>query len=108
MSAPPKLGTVLTIPQVAKLAGWSDDRMERHLKALNRELGGLLLRNVSRGTVRPRWTVTLEALQRVAPEWFEDAETLRSRVESLEAESKHQRAMLNMVVMRIEQLGRVG
>lgn len=100
----PKMGTVLTIPQVAKLAGWSYPRMRRHLEALNRELGMTLLRNVSRGKERPRWTITLEALQKVAPEWFSDGTTLRERVEALEEKTEHQRKKLELVVMRVEQM----
>ena len=46
--------------------------MLAHLLALNAEVGGTLLRNVSRGALRPRWTMTLEALQSVSPQWFRD------------------------------------
>lgn len=93
MSAQPKLGKVLTIPEVAAIAGWDRRRMLRHLQRLNQEVGGMLLHDIGRKG-RPRWTVTLKALQAVAPSWFSDPETIQSRIESLEDEVKR----LNRVV----------
>lgn len=84
--SPAMLSTVFTIPQVAKMAGWTPSRMFRHLTTLNEQLGGMLLRNVSRGTERPRWTITLSALQAIAPQWFHDPESLQRQVEWLKAE----------------------
>ena len=76
------LSRVLTIGQVAKLAGWRRERMWRHLTAMNARLDGELLVNISRGK-RPRWTVTLGALQAIAPQWFHDPESLQRAIDSL-------------------------
>jgi hypothetical protein len=95
-----QLGKVLTIPEVAAIAGWHRKRMWRHLVRVHRETGGMLLRNI--GTeARPRWTVTLAALQRSAPEWFTDPETVQARLDALEAEVKtlrHRLATMGQVV----------
>ena len=86
---PATLNTVLTIAQVAKLAGWSTQRMRRHLIAKHRELeaeGGVLL-DVSRGRRHQhRWTITLLALQRIAPQWFIDCEALQRQIDWLSNE----------------------
>lgn len=74
------LHRVLTVAEVARLAGWSYDRMLAHLLALNAQTGGMLLRNVSRGPKRPRWTITLEALQSISPEWFVDRATIEAQL----------------------------
>lgn len=81
--APATLNTVFTIAQVAKMAGWSTRRMRRHLLAKHHEMGGKLLHNVSRGKERPRWTITLRALQAIAPAWFLDPEALQRQIEWL-------------------------
>lgn len=73
-----ELDHVLSIAQVARLAGWSYDRMLAHLLHLNRETGGMLLVNVGRGKERPRWTITLSALQTVSPQWFQDPEEVKT------------------------------
>jgi hypothetical protein len=66
-----KLCIPLTVKQVAKALGWSRVTTWRTLKRLDGELMGMLLKNV--GTKRkPRFTVTLEKLQMVAPQWFVD------------------------------------
>ena len=67
------LGEVLTVAQLARRIGWSYDRMLNHLAAVNARTDGKLLRNVSRGTQRPRWTLTLGALKATHPEWFQRA-----------------------------------
>lgn len=103
MSAP-KLGRVLTISQVAKLAGWGYHRMLRHLLKLNEELGGTLLSNDGRGS-EPRWTVTLENLRRVKPQWFSDYSALPERVEELEALVKHQGEVIDMLSERLKRAG---
>lgn len=92
----PTLGPVLTIPQVAKLAGWSYDRMLAHLLSLNRETGGILLVNVGRGKDRPRWTVTLKALQSVSPQWFQDPEELRAILEDHSRRLKRVEAIVDL------------
>lgn len=85
MSAQPKLEKILTVVEVAAIAGWDRRRMLRHLQRVHRETGGMLLRNI--GTAeRPRWTVTLAALHRCAPEWFSDPTTVQARLDALEAE----------------------
>ena len=76
-----KLGRVLTIPEVAKLAGWDRIRMWRHLSRLNHELNGMLLH---RAKGQRRWTVTLTALQAIAPQWFVDEASLEARISELE------------------------
>lgn len=61
---------VRTIPEVARLVGWSEDRMRRYLLSMHVKSGGRLLHNTSRGSARPRWSLTLHALRTVAPQWF--------------------------------------
>lgn len=88
-----KLDKVLTIPEVAAIAGWQRRRMLRHLLRLNSEVGGMLLHNI--GTkARPRWTVTLAAMKAVAPAWFSDDESVATRLEALEGEVKQLRRLL--------------
>lgn len=78
-----RLDKVLTIGQVAALAGWHRRRMLRRLLRLHDETGGQLLVNVGKEG-RPRWTVTLGALQRMAPQWFVDDETVEARLSAVE------------------------
>lgn len=99
----PRLDKVLTIPEVAAIAGWNRRRMFRHLTRVNRELGGMLLRNIGTES-KPRWTVTLAALQRVAPEWFVEPEAVQARLEALEREVKHLRRIVAETNQTIAQL----
>ena len=93
----PPLTTVFTIAQVAKMAGWTRIRMWRHLTTLNGKLGGKLLCDVSRGAVRPRWTVTLVALQAARQQWFHDPKTLQHQVDELREENAELRSRLERV-----------
>lgn len=93
MSAQPKLDKVLTIPEVAAIAGWNRRRMYRHLMRVNAEVGGMLLRNIG-SREHPRWTVTLAALRQVSPQWFTDPETVHARLEALETEVRHLRKLV--------------
>jgi hypothetical protein len=95
------LGPVLTIPQVAKLAGWSYDRMLAHLLAMNRECNGMLLVNVGRGASRPRWTVTLSALQSVSPQWFQDPEELRAILEDHSRRLRRLEAIVDLHTVKL-------
>jgi hypothetical protein len=97
------MGKVLTVPEVAAIAGWSRRRMLRHLLRVNERLGGMLLRNIGTDE-HPRWTVTLDALQRVAPEWFTDVEALNARIEALELEVKKLRMQLGTVASVVTEL----
>lgn len=77
------LDQILTMPQVAALAGWSRRRMLRHLLRADAQAGGTVLRNV--GTPRrPRWTTTLAALRKLAPAWCVDEESVDARLVDLE------------------------
>lgn len=104
MTAPDKrLDKVLTIPEVAAIAGWHRRRMLRHLLRLNQELGGMLLHNV--GTrKKPRWTITLRALRAVAPAWFLDAEALHSRLEEVEGDVAQLKRIVALHGKAIDQL----
>lgn len=82
------------------MAGWTRARMRRHLIARNRELGGTLLVNVGRGTERPRWTVTISALQAVSPQWFHDPETIQRELDEL----REQNEELMWRVTRLERI----
>lgn len=98
-----KLTKVLTVSEVAAIAGWERRRMLRHLLKVNREAGGMILRDIgSRG--RPKWTVTLAALQSIAPQWFSDPETVQARLESLEAETKQLRRLLGTIGRTVAEL----
>lgn len=76
------LTPVLTIPEVARRAGWSRLRMWRYLVRENRRRDGGLLVNVSAGGERPRWTVSEGALRSLMPQWFADAEQVHMRLEA--------------------------
>lgn len=83
-----KLGKILTIGQVAELAGWSYKRMRRRLVALHESSGGKLLQERRGPRGKKRWTVSLVVLKELAPRWFsdtdkEEAEELRAEVERL-------------------------
>jgi hypothetical protein len=109
MSAQPKLGKVLTMPEVAAIAGWDGPRMRRHLLRLNAEAGGKLLHNIGGKGKHARWTVTLANLQRVAPQWFtspDDAiSELKDRVEAVEAEQRRLRKLTTALGVAIESIG---
>lgn len=101
--AQPKLDKVLTIPEVAAIAGWDRRRMLRHLQRLDREVGGMLLHNI--GTAEhPRWTVTLAALRCAAPNWFTDPTTVQARLEALEAEIRQLRKLVVVHGKTLEEL----
>ena len=89
-----ELHEVLTIPQVAKRAKWSRWRMWRHLVAADRELNGMLLRNVGRNPARPKYTVTLAAVKALHPQWFFDPEDIQQRVTALEEENRELRGQV--------------
>lgn len=97
------LDKVLTVAQVAALAGWQRRRMLRHLLRMNEQLGGMLLKNVGSKRV-PRWTVTLANLQRVAPQWFVDAESVEARLRDLEEARDEQRRIIALQNERIRDL----
>lgn len=86
-----ELGEILSIAEAARRAKWARRRMWRHLIALNRELGGLLLVNVARGKIRPRWTVSVAALKLVHPQWFQDPDGLQHQLDALRDESRETR-----------------
>ncbi len=99
------LGKPITIPKLAKIAGWERKRMWRHLKRLDAELGGRLLFDKNKGTNRPpKFTVTLEALRQISPQWFSDATSLAARVEELEDEVRRISKDLSMQAKVIEQI----
>lgn len=79
-----RLERPMTIPEVAAMAGWTYDRMKRHLQRLDEELHGMLLKK-SAGKNR-RNAVTLAALKRACPDMFEDVRLLRVEVDELRAE----------------------
>jgi hypothetical protein len=98
-----RLGRVLKVGEVARMAGWDEQRMRRHLLKLNEELGGTLLRNTST-TKTPRWTVTLEALARVAPQWFHDdsdSDSLVARMRRAEDRIDDQGRVLKALVAKL-------
>lgn len=80
--------------------------MRAHLVALNEEMHGMLLRNVSRGNQRPRWTITLRALQSVSPQWFLDRETIIQRLEELEHRVRRVENVQTMHTERLVAMGR--
>jgi len=82
-----RLGKLVSIAQVAQVAGWEYQRMRRHLVRMNEQLGGLLLSDVrSEGSSRPRYMLTMAALEQVQPNWFAQCQSLGARVEELEEE----------------------
>lgn len=100
------LAKVLTIPEVAELAGWTRERMWRHLKAVNTDLGGMLLRNTSRGDRRPRWTISISALKAIAPQWFQDAEAIETRIVALESRMGRSEKIQDILVERLAELAK--
>lgn len=76
------LTPVLTIPEVARRAGWSRVRMWRHLRREHARLGGGLLYNAGGGAKRPRWTVSEGALKALMPQWFADPEAVHMQLEA--------------------------
>ncbi len=92
------LDEVYTIPRLAKLIGWNRRRLFRHLLALDREQNGTILANVSHGSQRARWTVTLRAVKALHPQWFYDPETIERQLEFV----KEQTDSLRARVVRLE------
>lgn len=98
-----RLEPVLTIAEVARRAGWccedrKDDakscdgcstcengelRMRRHLITQDKQLGGMLLTKTGTGR-HTRYLVTLGAIEQIHPEWFVNADKVRTRIEVLE------------------------
>src|ERR1700761_1576653 len=74
------LDRILTSTEVAAIAGWPRRRMLRHLLRLHERHGGGVLVNVGTPGGRPRWTTTLGALKRIAPQWIIDEEDITARV----------------------------
>lgn len=102
-----KLAKIFTVSEVAKLAGWSRKRMLRHLLRLNAQTGGAVLRDI--GTPkRPTYTVTLEALQATAPQWFRDDDTLEARVEHVEGMTDRLLRLVGVHTQQIATLQRNG
>lgn len=84
------LTPVLTIPEVARRAGWSRQRMWKYLVREHARHGGGLLHNMSMGTQRPRWTVSEGALKALMPQWFADPEAVHMQLEACaENASRH-------------------
>lgn len=100
----PSLQKILTIPEVAAIAGWDGPRMRRHLLRLHAETNGMLLHNVGGTGRNARWTVTLANLQRVAPQWFSDPESVQARLEALEAEVRKLRRLIGTVGQAVESM----
>ncbi len=98
-----RLAGSLRISQVAEMLGWKYDKTRDHLLTLNAELGGLLL--TSRGSGRRRrYTITLAALRRCMPDWFESVENLTSRVEEIEDALKEQTWRVKTVACHVGSL----
>lgn len=76
--APPvgDLTRVLTIGDVARMAGWDTRRMWEHLRHQHELSGGTLLVDMGRGSKLPRWTITMAALKSLHPAWFRDDEAV--------------------------------
>lgn len=62
--------------------------MRRYLVAKDRELGGTLLVNAGQGKLRPRWTVSLYALQALNPQWFNDPELFQRELDVVKEENE--------------------
>lgn len=95
-----RLDRILSTSEVAAIAGWERRRMVRHLLKLDAKHGGTLLVNVGRVGGRPRWTVTLGALQRIAPQWFVDEESMEARITLLEERAEHLDRVVEMHTAR--------
>jgi hypothetical protein len=100
---------VLTPPQVARMVGWSRRRMYRLLIKANERMGGRLLIDASFGDKRPRWTVSVAALKKLAANWFEDndrlqleLELLQSKTEATEEKVDDLEARLRLTEQRLE------
>jgi len=76
-----RLNRQMTIREVSVLANWSYDRMKSHLLRLNRACGGRLL--VPSVAPNRRFTLSLSALRRCAPDMFETIEDVSAQVEAL-------------------------
>jgi len=79
-----QLGEILTIAQLAERVKWSKQRMYRYLRGVDEQLGGVLLVNIGRPGRRPTWTVALEAMCRVNPQWCVTLEGMPGRLARLE------------------------
>lgn len=78
-----RLDRVYGMAELAAMIGWDRQRLVRHLKKLDAEVGGSLLRNVARAGRRPRWTTTLSALRAVSPQWFRDDAAVENQLQDL-------------------------
>jgi len=99
----------MTIAEVARVLGWTHDRTSRTLHKLNEETHGLLLRNLGGKGRGARWTVTLVALKKAAPEWFgnvrdndERLDELEEKVADLDRRQNMSASAIGAVVRRLE------
>jgi hypothetical protein len=77
------LSPLVSVRDVAVRAGWAYRRMLRHLQALDVQAHGMLL--VKQGTGRhTRYSLTLDALKSVNPQWFQRVSGLAEDVEHLD------------------------
>lgn len=101
---PSGLGRILTIGQVAELAGWSYKRMRRRLVALHYASGESLLQERRGPRGRIRWTVSLEVLKNIAPRWF--AEHDAEEIADMRTELDRVRRELDLAIEQIGALSR--
>jgi hypothetical protein len=99
---------LLTIPGVARIARWHGRagvrRMRRLLRRLHISHGQLLVDVGVPG--RPRFLCSLDALQRLFPEWFGDGGALGARVAELEERMDDVEASQEKIARRVGDVAR--
>jgi septal ring factor EnvC (AmiA/AmiB activator) len=89
-----RLGTLVTVRDLAKRTGWGYRRMLRHMHAANKQLNGMLLVNLSPKGKRPHYVLALEKLEQLRPEWAASFQGVAEEVEELEGKGEELEAMV--------------
>jgi len=81
-------------------------KMRRQLRTANAQLGGMLMANVSPPGKRPRWRITMAALNRLNAQWFVRAEGVEEDVRELAREVTETEDLTELAHADIGQLRR--
>lgn len=101
-----RLGTLVTVRDLAKRAGWGYRRMLRNMHAANKQLEGKLLVNLGAPGKRPHYVLATEKLEQLRPEWAASFAGVVDQVEELEGKGEEHDEMVVQANQAIRDLRR--